>query len=136
MNTKKRVLSYLENHKNQYVSGKTLALEMNVSRTAIWKHIRALKQAGYDITAQKNKGYSLSEYSNHLSTTEIATYLNNPKLAEHLHLFETLPSTNQKAKELALKMLLIIQLFSQMNRPKEKAKRGKHFSRSHTLEFT
>ncbi len=133
MNTKNKVLSYLENHKNQYVSGKTLALEMNVSRTAIWKHIHALKYAGYDITAQKNMGYSLSEYSNHLSTTEITTYLNNPKIAEHLHLFETLPSTNQKAKELALKNAPNNTIILANEQTEGKGKKGKpFFSLAHT----
>lgn len=37
-----KILNKLKNS-TEYISGETLSLELNVSRSAIWKHIKALK---------------------------------------------------------------------------------------------
>jgi BirA family biotin operon repressor/biotin-[acetyl-CoA-carboxylase] ligase len=42
------------------VSGAELAAAMGVSRTAVWKHIRALERKGYGIEAVPSKGYRLT----------------------------------------------------------------------------
>ena len=42
-----------------YVSGQELCNKFGVSRTAIWKVINQLKEAGYEIEAAQNKGYHL-----------------------------------------------------------------------------
>ena len=40
-----------------YVSGQELCEKFGVSRTAVWKAINQLKEAGYEIEAVQNKGY-------------------------------------------------------------------------------
>lgn len=42
------------------VSGDRLAVELGLTRAAVWKRIDALRQAGIDIHAQPGRGYSLS----------------------------------------------------------------------------
>ena len=42
-----------------YISGQELCNRFGVSRTAVWKAINQLKEAGYEIEAQQNKGYKL-----------------------------------------------------------------------------
>ena len=42
-----------------YISGQELCNRFGVSRTAVWKAIHQLKEAGYEIEAQQNKGYKL-----------------------------------------------------------------------------
>ncbi len=42
-----------------YVSGQELCNQFGVSRTAVWKAINQLKEAGYEIEAVQNKGYHL-----------------------------------------------------------------------------
>ena len=44
-----------------YVSGQELCEKFGVSRTAVWKAINQLKEAGYEIEAVQNKGYRRSE---------------------------------------------------------------------------
>ena len=39
-----------------YVSGQELCNQFGVSRTAVWKAINQLKEAGYEIEAVQNKG--------------------------------------------------------------------------------
>jgi len=42
------------------VSGDTLAAELNLSRTGVWKHIQVLRKQGADILAMSGRGYSLN----------------------------------------------------------------------------
>ena len=42
-----------------YVSGQQLCEQFGVSRTAVWKAIKQLKEEGYDIEAVQNKGYRI-----------------------------------------------------------------------------
>ena len=42
-----------------YISGQELCNKFGVSRTAIWKVMKQLKEAGYNIEAQQNKGYHI-----------------------------------------------------------------------------
>ena len=49
MGTKERLLSLLEQHKGEYLSGEELAARLQVSRTAVWKAVNALRAAGYGI---------------------------------------------------------------------------------------
>ena len=42
-----------------YVSGQELCNQFGVSRTAVWKAINQLKEAGYEVEAVQNKGYHL-----------------------------------------------------------------------------
>ena len=51
MQIKDQVLQKLEENIGIYISGEELALNLNVSRTAIWKAIKHLKALGYDVEA-------------------------------------------------------------------------------------
>ena len=46
---KGRILELLRNAGDSYISGEEIAQRLGVSRTAVWKHIQALKEDGYDI---------------------------------------------------------------------------------------
>ncbi len=39
-----------------WYSGQELAETLNISRTAIWKHMQTLKEEGYQIMANKKQG--------------------------------------------------------------------------------
>ena len=43
-----------------YVSGQQLCEKFGVSRTAVWKVIKQLKEEGYEVEAVRNRGYRLS----------------------------------------------------------------------------
>ena len=47
-NIKENIISILESNKGLFISGEKLASQLNVSRAAIWKAIKALKNEGYD----------------------------------------------------------------------------------------
>ena len=54
-----------------YVSGQELCEKFGVSRTAVWKAINQLKEAGYEIEAVQNKGYRLVSVPDILSESEL-----------------------------------------------------------------
>lgn len=99
MNTKEIILNTLKSHRGKPVSGETLAETIGISRAAVHKAIRALRDEGYQISASTNKGYSLSDTSELLSATELLGFLpeNIP-----VHVFKSVDSTNTAAKKLAL----------------------------------
>ena len=59
MSTKREVLSILERSFGSAVSGQEIAETLGVSRTAVWKAIKALEAEGYEIKAVTNLGYRL-----------------------------------------------------------------------------
>ena len=67
----KRVLELLRSAGDGYISGEEIAGRLGVSRTAVWKHIRALKAAGYEIDSHARKGYTLLETPDLLLPQEI-----------------------------------------------------------------
>lgn len=95
-----KILNKLKNS-TEYISGETLSLELNVSRSAIWKHIKALKNKGYAIDGISNKGYKLISSPNTLFPNEIIPLLKTKKLAKDIRYFSEIPSTNKAAKQLA-----------------------------------
>lgn len=59
MKTKDLVLSQLRQNEGKYISGQEIADEIFVTRASVWKAIRSLQDAGYNIEAVTNKGYRL-----------------------------------------------------------------------------
>ena len=55
------ILELLRSAGAEYISGEEIASRLGVSRTAVWKHIRELREAGYDIVSHSRSGYSLRE---------------------------------------------------------------------------
>lgn len=104
MNTKKRILELLENHRGESISGEYMAGMLKVSRNAVWKAIRELRKEGYRIDAVTNKGYCLSEDNDIISPQGIKPFLtgNGRMCAEKMHIYKTLESTNKTAKEMAI----------------------------------
>ena len=95
-----KILNKLKNS-SKYISGETLSLELKISRSAIWKHIRTLKNKGYIIDGISNKGYKLISSPNTLFPNEISPLLKTKKIAKDIKYFSELPSTNKTAKQLA-----------------------------------
>jgi BirA family biotin operon repressor/biotin-[acetyl-CoA-carboxylase] ligase len=83
------------------ISGERLATSLGLSRAAVWKRIKRLQALGYAIVGSPRKGYRLLAIPDKLLPGEIATGLKVRRLKGPIHHFETLPSTNDLAKELA-----------------------------------
>lgn len=97
---KDKILQKLKESKD-FISGQEISREFHMTRAAIWKYISALKEEGYDIESVPSKGYRLISLPDILSYEEIKAYLNTDFIARKIYYFNTLDSTNKKAKEIA-----------------------------------
>lgn len=96
---KDKVLSWLESHKGEFVSGGKLAEELGCSRNAVWKAVRALEDDGYVIESVTGKGYRLASETSVLSRPAIERYLTCPDVSLEYHC--CVDSTNNRCKQLA-----------------------------------
>ena len=102
-NIKENIISILESNKGIFISGEKLADDLNVSRAAVWKAIKSLKNEGYDINSIKNKGYSLSKETDIISSNIIKNNMLKYKDKFNFFIYKTVESTNIIARELAAK---------------------------------
>lgn len=94
---KEKVLEILK-ESNGYVSGQEICEILDVSRTAVWKDIRLLKNEGYEISAVNNKGYKLLSEPDIVSPSKIEKYLTTKEFGRKLFYFDETDSTNIRAK--------------------------------------
>lgn len=90
---KEKILNMLKK-KNEVVSGEKLSSELGVSRVSIWKHIRSLQDAGYDIVSHP-RGYQLVSSHDALFPWEF------PGRTPNMHYFTQTSSTMDAARQLA-----------------------------------
>lgn len=86
---------------DDYISGQELCEKFGVSRTAIWKAVNALKEEGYEIDAVKNKGYKIVAYPDIITFNELKTTIDTKWAGRDIYYYDTIDSTNNKAKFLA-----------------------------------
>jgi BirA family transcriptional regulator, biotin operon repressor / biotin---[acetyl-CoA-carboxylase] ligase len=90
---KKRIFQILQ-HAGPPVSGEYLSRQLGISRVAVWKHIRGMQAAGYDIQSSP-KGYQMTSFSD---TPHSWVFGDRSHQVHHFH---ELPSTMEKAVSLA-----------------------------------
>ena len=88
---------------NDFVSGEILAQKLKVSRTAIWKQIKKLREIGYKIESVKNKGYLLVSTPDKPIPEEITPFLKSDIVGREIHYFEKVNSTNNIARDFVKK---------------------------------
>lgn len=101
MGTKEELLTMLESRKGEYLSGAELAQALEVSRTAVWKAVNALRSAGYQIQAAQNRGYCLDADTDVLSLRGIQRNLEAHAAGCTLELVPCTASTNALMRERA-----------------------------------
>jgi BirA family biotin operon repressor/biotin-[acetyl-CoA-carboxylase] ligase len=84
-----------------FVSGELISRELQVSRTAVWKHINGLRDAGYKIEAIPSRGYHLLSSPDILSVDEVREKLNATRIGRQLVCLPETTSTNADAFHLA-----------------------------------
>ena len=95
MDFKQEILNLLFTSQNNWISGDELAQKFNISRTMVWKYIKALENDGFQIKSKRSAGYQL----------ETGYALNNALIERQLdqsvdvQTFKTINSTNTYLKE-------------------------------------
>ncbi|KEO84288.1 biotin--[acetyl-CoA-carboxylase] ligase [Tumebacillus flagellatus] len=95
------ILHMLRETPGGFVSGEAMCQACGVSRTAIWKHIKDLQDAGYQIEAVRNKGYRLVESPDLVTAAEIREGLQTTLIGQSIIYRESLDSTNTLAQQMA-----------------------------------
>ena len=102
MATKDLVLEALQRSGENYLSGEALSEELGISRTAVWKAIRTLRDEGYTVRAVTNRGYRLIHDEDVITEKSLREHLFTRYKNNRLYIYDTLDSTNNRAKQLAL----------------------------------
>lgn len=97
---KTRILKELKGA-GDYISGQELCEKLNVSRTAVWKHIKALKEEGYEIDSVTKRGYRLVTCPDLITQEAVSSNLNSQWLGKDLRFYDTIDSTNLEVRRLA-----------------------------------
>lgn len=92
------ILNILNNAEG-YVSGEKISKKLNVSRAAVWKHIKSLRDKGYEIESVTNKGYRLISAPDILTEYTIKNRLNTKFIGQNIFVYSETDSTNNRAKE-------------------------------------
>ncbi len=98
---KAKILTLLKTNAPEYVSGEDISDSLGVSRTAIWKHIKALRDEGYIVESHPRVGYRLCGMPDRLYPEVINEYLKTKTIGSGIVHFGKTTSTNDIAKELA-----------------------------------
>ncbi|MFD1038665.1 biotin--[acetyl-CoA-carboxylase] ligase [Virgibacillus byunsanensis] len=97
--TRNRLIELLANAKEQYISGQNLSEKLNISRSAVWKHMKELEKDGYNIEGVSKKGYRILEYPDKLSANTLQWGLNTKWLGKTIIHKSVTPSTQQVAHQ-------------------------------------
>ena len=97
---KSKILEILEKN-GGYVSGEGISKELGVSRAAVWKHIKKLRELGYEIESKTNEGYKLIKTPDRQIQFELERMLNTKIIGHKILFLEEVDSTNNKAKQIA-----------------------------------
>lgn len=70
-------------------SGEQIARQLNISRSAVWKHVRQLESLGLEISSVPGRGYQLAQPLELLEESQVFSLL-TPACREILHTFTVL----------------------------------------------
>jgi len=122
-----KIIKLLKENKNSFISGEEISRKLNVSRTAIWKHITHLRQCGYEISATPHNGYCLEKVPDKLLADEISYELKTKILGKKIYAYNSAESTNVIAYNLAEQSEAEGTLIVAEKQTKGKGRMGRHW---------
>ncbi|KXL52042.1 bifunctional ligase/repressor BirA [Anaerotignum neopropionicum] len=96
-----RILEILRREQG-FLSGQDIGEQLRISRAAVWKGIKKLREEGYEIEAVTNKGYRLILHDTMYNEKEIAQGLSTKKLGRTICFYKETTTTNGCLREIAL----------------------------------
>lgn len=98
LDMRQKVLEILLSHQGEYVSGTTICESIGVSRTAVWKHIKALENLGVSIESVTRLGHKLLSIPDLLLPAIMkANVGSNQGIGKYILWHEAIDSTNMEA---------------------------------------
>lgn len=102
MSLRSDIALILEKNRGCAVSGQELADRLGVTRAAVCKAVKQLREDGYDISAATNRGYILEESTDVLSEEGIRALLGEKYCSNSITVYKSIGSTNTEAKRSAM----------------------------------
>ncbi|SES80115.1 BirA family transcriptional regulator, biotin operon repressor / biotin-[acetyl-CoA-carboxylase] ligase [Oceanobacillus limi] len=99
--TRNKLIHLLEQYKETYISGQLLSEKLNISRSAVWKHMKELEKDGYEIEGVSKKGYRILNSPNRMSENTLQWGLKTDWLGKTIVHKEVTTSTQHIAHQLA-----------------------------------
>ncbi len=96
-----RVLRFLQAHDDEYLSGQDLSDVLRISRVAVWKHIRKIRELGYSVESRQKLGYRLLSDSDELLPWEVTSGLKTEVIGQRAYYFGSTESTQKEAQTMA-----------------------------------
>ena len=97
--TASEIVRYLRASRD-FVSGQEIADRLGMTRAAVWKHIRALRITGFEISSVTNRGYRLDSVPDLPSEEVLYSLLNTSRFGKTIEYHSVTPSTNSRAMSL------------------------------------
>ncbi|MDR0271569.1 biotin--[acetyl-CoA-carboxylase] ligase [Paenibacillus sp.] len=101
MSEKETLLDLLLASPQEFVSGEEISRRLSVSRTAVWKQINKLREAGYEFEAVPHKGYRILNKPERLETLSLIEAFKTNTIGKKLKVLESTISTQEEARVLA-----------------------------------
>lgn len=95
---REKILNILQSA-DDYISGERISKTLNVSRAAVWKHIKSLRDEGYEIKSVTNKGYRLASSPDILTEYSVRDGLETKFIGQNIFVYSETDSTNNRAKD-------------------------------------
>ncbi|KFM18886.1 Bifunctional protein BirA [Marine Group I thaumarchaeote SCGC AAA799-P11] len=96
-----KVLTFLQTHNTEYLSGQDLSDVLHISRVAVWKHIKKIQELGYTVESKQKLGYKLTKNSDALLPWEITSGLKTKTIGQQAFYFDSTDSTQSQALKMA-----------------------------------
>ena len=96
-----KILSFLETHESEFLSGEDMSDILKISRVAVWKDIKKIRALGYKIESKRNLGYRFLDSSERLLPWEITKNLKTDFLGKRVYYFDSIDSTQNFAVKIA-----------------------------------
>ncbi|USB35051.1 biotin--[acetyl-CoA-carboxylase] ligase [Paenibacillus sp. YPG26] len=85
----------------EYISGEEISKRLSISRTAVWKQINKLREAGYEFDAVSRRGYRLIQKPARMDPISLMSAMNSSTFGKQLKILEVTTSTQEEVRRLA-----------------------------------
>ena len=96
-----KILKLFRKTPSGFLSGEDISSKLDISRSAVWKHIEKLRTLGYEFDAVPHLGYRLSKVPDKLYSYEIESLIKTHSIGKEVIYYDTIDSTNTAAYNLA-----------------------------------
>ena len=101
MTSRDRIQSLFRSQPGEYISGEKISDLLQISRAAVWKQVKVLREEGFKIEAKHSLGYRLLATPDRLVASDIETELDCRLIGQKVISFTETDSTNVQARRIA-----------------------------------